>query len=154
MNVDPDSHFAHLREELVASHAQRIEPQSHHEKMPGVRVFATVFGQCYRRNIAQLPVIFIGDFGPALKESSEARKLRKPKRTLDIGKPVIETEVGHFVVPRAPLTGAFADIGGDAVIAKPPRTRRDFLVAGRKYSALARRDVLDRMRAETGEPGM
>jgi hypothetical protein len=68
--------------------------------------------------------------------------------TLEIHDAVVESEVHHFVEPGSLLL-ALPVVGGDAVIAERAHPPGKCRIVGRDHPTFARRDMLDRVEAES-----
>jgi hypothetical protein len=91
-----------------------------------------------------------------LDEAVQLVHLRQAERRLDLGQAIVEAELLHLVVPAvAPAVGERVLLAQqrvrplvDAVAAQSKQVAIQALVVGRDHSALAGRDVLDRMEGE------
>ena len=117
--------------------------------MIGVGYFARDHERPHSRHAAKRFVILPGDGLSSGYRGRQLCQLADAQGALDVGQPVIVAQVDHFVGEGA-LGSALAEIGRDAMIAKPSHAPGQFGVVGRDRAALAGRHMFDGMKAERG----
>src|SRR5687767_10083060 len=95
----------------------------------------------------ELTTIALGDRRPPRDEARELPHLRETQRALEVGEPIVESELVDLVVP-GPVALGQRGVSTNPMMTEAPHAVRQVRRAREHHSALAGGDVLDRMEAE------